>query len=95
MLSKLRGNTLKRKCPFPDEIVNKRIRHICLDPSGDNLVTYKGRVVRESSKGDIEELMEEMYRPFVSKGHTFYTVISDPPYDQLFCYPLKKEWDDG
>ena len=82
--SKLPSNSLKRKCPFQDEIVNKRRRHVCLDPSGDILVTYKGRVVRESSKGDIEELIKEMYRPFSSKGYTFYTVIYDPPYDQLF-----------
>ena len=94
LLAKLNRGT-KRKCPFPgDNIVNKRVRHICLSPNGSSLVTYMGKVVRVSNANDIEELMEEEYRSYYDKGYTFYTVVYDPPYNQLFTYPLKKEWDD-
>ena len=102
LLSKLNAKanaSRKRKCPFPDNIVNKRVRHICLDPNGEDLVTYmymyKGRVLRESTSSDKEELMEDEYKPYLNQGYAFYTLIYDPPYDQLFCFPLKKEWDDG
>ena len=96
LLAKLSSSTSsisrKRKHPtFPDDIVNKRVRHICLDPSGEELVTYMGHVVRESSQNDIEELMEEVYRSNLEKNYKFYTVIYDPPYNQLYCYPLQKE----
>ena len=93
LLAKLKRGT-KRKCPFPENIVGKRVRHICLSPDGSELVTYKGKVIRESTSKDIEELMEDEYKSYVDKGFTFYTLMYDPPYNQLFCYPLKKEWDD-
>ena len=97
LLAKLKTKSstgTKRKNPFPQDIINKRIRHTCLSPCGKRLDVYKGRVVRESTPKDIDELMEEEYRSYQEQGYTFYTIIYDPPYNQLFTYPLKKEWDD-
>ena len=96
LLAKLnRGTATKRKCPFPaDNVVGKKVKHTCLCPSGESLITYNGTVLRESTTKDVKELMEE-YRSYFEKGYKFYTVIYDPPYDQLFIYPLKKEWDDN
>lgn len=47
-------------------------------------------VLRKSTTKDVEELMEDEYRLHFEKGYQFYTVIYDPPYDQLFIDPLKK-----
>ena len=97
LLAKLnRGTAKKRKCPFPaGDVVGKKIKHTCLCPSGDKLVTYSGKVIRESTPNDMEELMEEEYKAYHEKGYKFYTVVYDPPYNQMFIYPLRKEWDDN
>lgn len=86
LLAKLKTNdrpSTKRKNPFPQDIVDRALK------------CTRGTVVRESTTKDIDELMEEEYRLYLEKGYTFYLVINDPPYDQLFTYPLKNEWDNG
>ena len=27
--------------------------------------------------------------------YKFYTIMSDPPYQELYSYPLEKEWNDA
>ena len=95
LLAKL-NRGIKRKCPFPaDNIVGKKIKHICLSPDGTNRITYEGKVIRESTPGDVQTLMEDDYKLYLERGYQFYTLTYDPPYNQLFIYPLKKEWDDN
>ncbi len=82
LLAKL-NRDVKCKCPFPpaDDVVGKRIKHICLSPDGTSLVPYHGKVLRRSTANGIDELMEDEYRPYFEKDYEFFTVIYDPPYD--------------
>ena len=97
LLAKLKPNVTSIKCknPFPENVVNKKIQQTCLTPCGKHLKVYTGKVLRMSTDKDIEELLEEEYKSYIDKDYTFYTIIYDPPYDQLYVFPLRKEWDDG
>ena len=92
LLAKL--NRVVQNKPFPADIVGKKVEHICLSPDG-TLETYRGKILRESTTKDIKELMGDEYKSFLEKGYKFYTLRYEPPYNQLFVYPLKKEWDDN
>ena len=52
-------------------------------------------MIREATKEDLEEYVEKEDKKLVSQFQ-FYTIAYDPPYNQdLYCYPLEKEWSDG
>ena len=95
LLSKLSPTKKRRKGPFPgDRIIQKRIRHMFLESKGGDLVEYKAIVLRKATEEDIDELVEPGDRKYVGV-HTFYTIMYDPPYQEMLCYPLEKEWDEG
>ena len=41
----------------------------------------------------MEELIEAGDRKFIGQ-YSFYSILHDPPYEELSCYPLEKEWEE-
>ena len=58
------------------------------------LIECKALVVRKATEEDMEELIEAGDRKFIGQ-YSFYTILYDPPYEELLCYPLEKEWEEG
>ena len=94
-LAKMSPTKRRRKGPFPsDRIIQRRILHTFLEPGSDQMVEYKGLVIREATEDDLEQLVERQDKKLIQQ-YKFYTLAYDPPYEDMYCYPLEKEWEDG
>ena len=50
--------------------------------------------MRKAIEEDMEKLVERGDGKVIGL-QTFYAVMYDPPFQELLCYSLKKEWDEG
>ena len=95
LLAKISPSKKRRKGPFPgDRIIQKRICHSFIDSESRGFIECKAIVLRKATEEDLEELVEPGDRKYIEE-HTFYTIMYDPPYQEMLCYPLEREWDDG
>ncbi|XP_072040335.1 uncharacterized protein [Amphiura filiformis] len=95
LLAKLSPTKRRRKGPFPsDRIIGKRIRHMFIDSEGGGMLECKALVLRKATEEDIDELVEQDDRKHIGV-YTFYTIMYEPPHEEMLCYPLEKEWDEG
>ena len=51
-------------------------------------------VLTRATEEDIDELVERGDRKLVGQ-YTFYVIMYNPPYEEMLCYPLENEWDEG